>query len=162
PGHRTDGRRDLHRLAGRRSAWQPAPHPAPAASPFALRGIHMHRRSFLAAGLIGPLVLAATHARAGARLKVVASFSVLADIVKNVGGDHIQLTTLGGPDGDAHVLEPTPADAKAVAEAAIVFVNGLGLEGWMDRLVQSAGYKGPVVAATAGVKPRTMAEEGNT
>ena len=121
----------------------------------------MRRRSFLAAGLMAPLVLAATGARADARLKVVASFSVLADIVKNVGGDHIELTTLVGPDGDAHVFEPTPADAKAVAEADIVFVNGLGLEGWMDRLVQSAGYKGPVVAATAGVKPRTMAEDGD-
>ena len=122
----------------------------------------MHRRSFLGAGLMAPLVLAATRARADARLKVVASFSVLADIVKNVGGDHIELTTLVGPDGDAHVFEPTPTDAKAVAEAAVVFVNGLGLEGWMDRLVQSAGYKGPVVAATTGVKPRIMAEDGNT
>jgi zinc/manganese transport system substrate-binding protein len=122
----------------------------------------MHRRSFLAV-LVAPLVLAAVGAQAAdARLKVVASFSVLADIVKNVGGDHIDLTTLVGPDGDAHVFEPTPADAKAVAEADIVFVNGLGLEGWMDRLIQSAAYKGPVVAATAGVKARTMEEDGNT
>ena len=60
------------------------------------------------------------------------------------------------------MFEPTPADAKAVAEADIVFVNGLGLEGWMDRLVQSAAYKGPVVAATAGVKVRTMEEDGAT
>jgi zinc/manganese transport system substrate-binding protein len=121
----------------------------------------MHRRSFLAV-LVAPLLLAAVGAQAAdARLKVVASFSVLADIVKNVGGDHIDLTTLVGPDGDAHVFEPTPADAKAVAEADIVFVNGLGLEGWMDRLIQSAAYKGPVVAATTGVTPRTMEEDGN-
>ncbi|HTO84061.1 MAG TPA: zinc ABC transporter substrate-binding protein [Methylomirabilota bacterium] len=123
----------------------------------------MHRRSFLAAALIAPLLFTPVGAHgADGKLKVVASFSVLADIVKTVGGDHIQLTTLVGPDGDAHVFEPTPADAKAVAEADILFVNGLGLEGWMDRLIQSAAYKGPVVAATTGVKARTMEEDGNT
>jgi zinc/manganese transport system substrate-binding protein len=123
----------------------------------------MHRRSLLlaaltAAALIGP---AAAHPT-DAKLKVVASFSVLGDIVKTVGGDHIALTTLVGPDGDAHVFEPTPADAKAVAQADLVIVNGLGLEGWMDRLIQSAGYKGRVAVATAGVKSRSMDEEGTT
>lgn len=124
---------------------------------------YMHRRAFLSALLLAVLLLAPVGAGAAdARLKVVVSFSVLGDIVKNVGGDHIALTTLVGPDGDAHVFEPTPADAKAVAQADLVVVNGLGLEGWMDRLAQSAGYKGRIAVATAGVKPRTMEEDGNT
>jgi len=118
----------------------------------------------LLATLVGAaaLLLPAGGQAADGKLKVVASFSVLADIVKTVGGDHIALTTLVGPDGDAHVFEPTPADAKAVAEADVVFVNGLGLEGWMERLIQAAGYKGTVAVATAGVKARTMEEDGAT
>ena len=123
----------------------------------------MRRRSFLHAVLIAPLLLApvAAHAADG-RLKVVASFSILGDIVKNVGGDRVAVTTLVGPDGDAHVFEPTPADAQAVAGADVVFVNGLGLEGWMERLIQSSGYKGPVAVAGTGVKSRTMNEDGAT
>lgn len=92
-------------------------------------------------------------------VKAVASFSILGDMVREVGGDRVQVTTLVGPDGDAHVYQPTPADAKSVAAAKIVFVNGLGFEGWMDRLIKSASFKGPVVVATKGVKPLTMAEE---
>ena len=123
----------------------------------------MHRRSFLQAALIAPLLLVPVTAQAAdAKLKVVASFSVLGDIVKNVGGDRVAVTTLVGPDGDAHVFEPTPADAKAVAAADVLFVNGLGLEGWMQRLIQASDYKGPVVTASDGVKPRTMAEDGAT
>ena len=123
----------------------------------------MHRRSFLYAVLIARLLLVpvAAHA-ADAKLKVVASFSVLADIVKNVGGDRVTVTSLVGPDGDAHVFEPTPADAKAVAAAAVVVVNGLGLEGWMERLIESSGYQGPVVVASNGVTSRTMDEDGTT
>ena len=75
-------------------------------------------------------------ARAQERLKVVASFSILADFVRNVGGDRVDVTTLVGPDGDAHVYTPTPADAKKIADAKLVFVNGLGFEGWLPRLVQ--------------------------
>lgn len=92
-------------------------------------------------------------------VKAVASFSILGDMVREVGGDRVQVTTLVGPDGDAHVYQPTPADAKSVAAAKIVFVNGLGFEGWMDRLITSASFKGPVVVASKGVKPLTMAEE---
>jgi zinc/manganese transport system substrate-binding protein len=123
----------------------------------------MHRRSFLYAVLVAPLLLVpvAAHA-AGAKLKVVASFSVLGDIVKHVGGDRVAVTILVGPDGDAHVFEPTPADAKAVTAADVLFVNGLGLEGWMDRLIQSSGYKGPVAVASKGVQSRTMDEDGTT
>jgi len=96
---------------------------------------------------------------AQAPIKVVATFSILGDMVRQVGGDRIALTTLVGPDGDAHVFQPAPGHARAVAEATVVFVNGLGFEGWMERLVQSAGYKGPVVVATKGIQPQKSAEE---
>lgn len=93
------------------------------------------------------------------RLPVVASFSILGDIVKEVGGDRIALTVLVGADGDAHVFEPAPADAKAVAAAKVLFVNGLNFEGWMDRLVQSSGFAGTLVVAAEGVKPMEPAHE---
>ena len=93
-----------------------------------------------------------------APLRVVASFSILGDIIKNVGGGDVAVTTLVGPDGDAHVYEPTPADAKAVSSAQLLAVNGLHFEGWMDRLVQSAGYRGEIVVASQGVTPRHMEE----
>jgi zinc/manganese transport system substrate-binding protein len=87
------------------------------------------------------------------RLNVVASFSILGDLVKNVGGDRVNVTTLVGPDGDVHVYAPAPSDAKKNAEAQILVVNGLGLEGWLPRLVQSAGGKAVIVTASNGVKP---------
>ena len=122
----------------------------------------MRRRSFIFAALIASVVLLpAAGAHAGdARLKVVASFSILGDMVRNVGGDRVTVTALVGPDGDTHVFEPTPADAKAVAAADVVFVNGLGLEGWMGRLIESSAYKGPLVVASNGVASRTMEEGG--
>ena len=92
-------------------------------------------------------------ARATDRLNVVASFSILGDLVRNVGGASVDVTTLVGPDGDAHVYVPTPADAKRIAGAKLVFVNGLGLEGWLPRLVQSAGNKAVIITATAGIPP---------
>jgi zinc/manganese transport system substrate-binding protein len=121
----------------------------------------MHRRSFLQSTFVISLLLltGAAHA-ADAKLKVVASFSILGDIVKSVGGARVAVTTLVGPDGDAHVFEPTPADARALAAADVVFVNGLGLEGWMQRLIQASDYEGPVVTASDGVNPRTMDEDG--
>ncbi len=90
------------------------------------------------------------------QVKVVASFSILGDMVKNVGGDRVSVTTLVGPNGDAHVYEPNPSAARAVSAADLVVVNGLGFEGWIDRLIQISGYKGPVVVATTGIKPREM------
>ncbi len=92
-------------------------------------------------------------ARAADRLNVVASFSILGDFVRNVGGDRINVTTLVGPDSDSHVYVPAPADAKKVAEAKLVFVNGLGFEGWLSRLLKSAGGKAAVVTTTAGIAP---------
>ncbi len=123
----------------------------------------MYRRSFLLAALLAllPLASGTVHA-ADAKLKVVASFSILGDIVKNVGGDRVEVTTLVGPDGDAHVFEPTPADARSVAGADVVFVNGLGFEGWMERLIQASGYQGPLVVASDGVRSRTMDEDGQS
>ena len=99
------------------------------------------------------LVAAILPARAQDRLNVVASFSILGDFVRNVGGDRVSVTTLVGPDSDAHVYSPTPADAKRIADAKLVFVNGLGFEGWLPRLVKSAGGKATIVTATAGITP---------
>ncbi|NJO56513.1 MAG: metal ABC transporter substrate-binding protein [Rhodospirillales bacterium] len=98
---------------------------------------------------------------ADSHVKAVASFSILGDMVREVGGDRVEVITLVGSDGDAHVYQPTPADARAVAAAQIVFVNGLGFEGWMDRLIKSASFKGPTVVVSKGVKPLSMAEEAD-
>jgi zinc/manganese transport system substrate-binding protein len=91
--------------------------------------------------------------RAQDRLDVVASFSILGDFVKNVGGDKVSVTTLVGPNGDVHVYTPAPDDAKTVAAARLLIVNGLGLEGWLPRLLQAAGSKAPIVTASSGVAP---------
>ncbi|QOG18466.1 MULTISPECIES: metal ABC transporter substrate-binding protein [Bradyrhizobium] len=103
--------------------------------------------------LLLALLLMASPLHAAERLNVVASFSILADFVRNVGGDRIDLTTLVGPDSDVHVYTPAPGDAKRIAAAKLVIVNGLGLEGWLPRLVQSAGSKAEVVTASAGIAP---------
>jgi zinc/manganese transport system substrate-binding protein len=84
----------------------------------------------------------------------VASFSILGDFVKNVGGDRVEVAMLVGSDADAHVYSPAPADARKVADAKVVFVNGLGYEGWMNRLVKAAGANAPVEIATRGIKER--------
>jgi zinc/manganese transport system substrate-binding protein len=107
------------------------------------------------------LVTAVLPARAQDRLNVVASFSILGDLVRNVGGDRISVTTLVGPDGDAHVYVPTPADAKKIADAKLVIVNGLGLEGWLPRLVQSAGGKASIVTVTSGIAPLTLGSDAD-
>jgi zinc/manganese transport system substrate-binding protein len=98
-----------------------------------------------------------THAEA--KVKAVASFSILGDMVKEVGGDRVEVITLVGPNGDAHVYQPTPADAKTLARADLLFLNGLGFEGWMERLEDSSGFKGKVVTASEGVKSIDIAEE---
>lgn len=110
----------------------------------------------LALGLAGGLLAGALPARAQDTLKLVASFSILADMAREVGGERVQVQALVGPDGDAHVFQPTPADARAVSEAAVLLVNGLGFEGWLDRLQRSAGFKGRLVVASTGVTPMTM------
>lgn len=103
--------------------------------------------------LLSVLLLIASPLRAAERLNVVASFSILGDFVSNVGGDRVNLTTLVGADSDVHVYTPAPSDAKRVADAKLVIVNGLGLEGWLPRLVQSSGATAQVVTASAGIAP---------
>ena len=102
-----------------------------------------------------PLGLAAfsTRARAATPPKIVASFSILGDLVRELTG--IKPTLLVGPDQDAHVFQPRPSDLRAVAAADLLVVNGLGFEGWMDRLAQSANFKGRIVVASDGITPRT-------
>jgi zinc/manganese transport system substrate-binding protein len=92
-------------------------------------------------------------AHAQDRVNVVASFSILGDFVGNVGGDRVDVTTLVGPNGDVHVYTPPPADARKIAEAKLLVVNGLGLEGWLPRLLQSSGGKATIVEASNDIKP---------
>ena len=93
------------------------------------------------------------------KLPVVASFSILGDFVREVGGERVALALLVGPDGDAHVYSPTPADAKTVAGAKLVVVNGLKFEGWLTRLIKSSGTKATVATATIGITPLKMADD---
>ena len=115
----------------------------------------MRRLAFLA------ILLALAPVAAEAKtLDIVASFSVLGEIVQEVAGDKADVHILVGPDGDAHSFEPTPNDAKTLGSADLVIVNGLGLEKWMERLIEASGYKGTVAVASRGVHPRLMQEEG--
>ncbi|MEJ5063759.1 metal ABC transporter substrate-binding protein [Erwinia sp. MYb375] len=107
----------------------------------------------LSALMATPLAMAKT-------VEAVASFTVLADIVKNVGGEHVVVKSLVGPNGDPHSFEPTPKDSQALAHADVVFVSGLGMEGWMDRLIAASGYKGQTVVASSGINTRKMEEDG--
>jgi zinc/manganese transport system substrate-binding protein len=109
------------------------------------------------------LVLAAALSPACAqdRLNVVASFSILGDFVRNVGGERVSVTTLVGPDSDVHVYAPAPADAKKIADAQAVIVNGLGLEGWLPRLLQASGGKAPIVVATRGIAPLKLGSDAD-
>ncbi|WP_336278914.1 metal ABC transporter solute-binding protein, Zn/Mn family [Bartonella sp. CB175] len=87
------------------------------------------------------------------KIKVVTSFSILADLVKNVGGDHISMTTLIGPNANTHTYEPTPHDAQALKSAHIIFINGLHLEGFIDRLITASGTKALLVEVSAHISP---------
>src|SRR6195256_3996104 len=107
------------------------------------------------------LVTSAAPVRAQDRLNVVASFSILGDFVRNVGGERVGVTTLVGADSDVHVYTPAPADAKKIADAKLVVINGLGLEGWLPRLVQSSGSKAAIVAATTGIAPRRLGSDAD-
>lgn len=105
------------------------------------------------------IVMTACGAAQAKDLTVVTSFTVLADMAQQIGGAHVHVRSLVGPNGDPHVYEPTPADVDAVAHADLLVVSGLGLEGWMDRLISSSGYKGRVVVASDGIAARTMIDE---
>ncbi|RJF70502.1 metal ABC transporter substrate-binding protein [Rhodopseudomonas palustris] len=106
------------------------------------------------------LLAALVPARAQERIGVVASFSILGDFVRSVGGERVAVTTLVGPTGDVHVYTPSPRDAKQIADARLVVVNGLGLEGWLPRLVQSSGGKATIVTVTKGIKTRDADKDG--
>jgi zinc/manganese transport system substrate-binding protein len=99
--------------------------------------------------------------RAQEKIQIVASFSILGDFAKNVGGERVSVTTLVGANGDVHVYTPAPADAKKIADAKLVIINGLGLEGWLPRLVQSSGGKAAIVTATTGIAPRRLGSDAD-
>jgi len=106
-------------------------------------------------------VTSAASVRAQDRLNVVASFSILGDFVRNVGGERVSVTTLVGPDGDVHVYTPAPADAKKIADAKLLVINGLGLEGWLPRLLQASGSKAPIITATKGIAPLKLGSDAD-
>jgi zinc/manganese transport system substrate-binding protein len=123
-----------------------------------IMSIHRHAIAFAAAVAV---LSASAPAPAQEKVKVLATFSILGDFVKNVGGDRVEVSTLVGPNSDAHVYSPAPADAKKVAAAKVVITNGLGFEGWMARLVKASGTKARPVVATKGIKPRKQAGHGH-
>ncbi|WP_019016066.1 metal ABC transporter substrate-binding protein [Elioraea tepidiphila] len=107
------------------------------------------------------LSVAATHAGAAEPIPVVASFSILADFVREVGGERVRIDTLVGPGQDAHLFQPAPGDARRIAAARVVVLNGLGFEGWMTRLIRAANFQGTQVVASQGI--RTLrAEHGHS
>ena len=119
--------------------------------------------------LIKPLAIVAAVAvfaiadvsMAADKIPVLASFSILGDLVRVVGADRVAVTTLVGPDEDAHVFEPKASDAKNLLQTRLLVTNGLEFESWAQKLIKSAGYKGPVAVASQGIKARSMpAEKG--
>jgi zinc/manganese transport system substrate-binding protein len=114
----------------------------------------------LAAICLVLLYPAANAAGANVPIRVVVSFSILADIVQEIGGSDVAVTSLIGSDSDAHAFEPRPDQARLLSQARLFIVNGLGLEGWLLRLTGSAQYRGPVIVATEGITPITTTEAG--
>ena len=118
------------------------------------------RRQMLgvAAALIAFSIVGPHAAQAQDRLKVLATFSILGDFVIAVGGNRVDVTSLVGPNSDAHVYSPARADARKVADAKVVVTNGLGFEGWMGRLVRASGTKAKVIETTSGIATRKLAD----
>src|SRR3974390_752473 len=126
----------------------------------AMRG----KRFFLLWSIGLALAIASTPLRAQASqnpIKVVASFSILGDFVKNVGGNRVDGTTLVGVDGDGHVFTPAPADARKISDADLLVINGLGLEGWLPRLLQGSSARAPIVTASQGIAPLKFGSEAD-
>ncbi|RTZ45683.1 metal ABC transporter substrate-binding protein [Candidimonas sp. SYP-B2681] len=126
----------------------------------AAMAVKLSRRSVLALlsgaflAVLSPTVSAAEEPP----LRVVASFSIIGDMVKEIGGEHVSLTTIVGPNGDAHSFEPTPRDVKALSQAQVLVINGLDFEGWLPRLINAAGFKGAQVLASDGVVLRSLGD----
>ncbi|MBE9606743.1 zinc ABC transporter substrate-binding protein [Acetobacteraceae bacterium H6797] len=122
----------------------------------------MHRRSLLA---LPGLLLAARAAQAQAQTQapfaVTASFSILADMARVIGGDRVAVRSIVGPDADAHEFQPKPSDAVALREAGLIIRNGLGFEPWLDRMLSAAGGSPRVAVATDGITPRMMEDDGH-
>ena len=119
------------------------------------------RRTLLKSAAIVALMLAAPASGIpDGPVRAVATFSILGDMVSRIGGRHVAVTTLVGPNGDAHVYRPTPAAARAVSEAQILVVNGLDFEGWLDRLIQASDFAGVRAVATAGIEPMAVEDGG--
>jgi zinc/manganese transport system substrate-binding protein len=118
------------------------------------------QKPLLLLGLALPFAFAG--AASAKDIDAVASFTVLADVVHQIGGDHVKVTSLVQPNGDPHEFEPSPADAKHLKAAELVFLSGEGLEGWFDRLVSASGYQGKPVTVSEGIKTHTMEEDGKT
>ncbi len=114
------------------------------------------RRQALRVGTAALASLFALNPRAQtASARVVASFSILADMARELAPAGVQVTALVGPDADAHVYEPSPADGRRLAQADLVLINGLKFEGWIERMVKVSGYRGPVTVASQGIQPRS-------
>jgi len=126
------------------------------------------RQTLIAAcrnALVGALLAGASLAQAAGEVKAVATFSILGDLVRQVGGERVQVDVLVGAGSDAHVYQPSPADARTVSQARLVFSNGLGYESWLRRLLQSANFKGRHVVATRGIEPlanKPVSEPGHS
>ncbi|HWV54340.1 metal ABC transporter substrate-binding protein [Pseudorhodoplanes sp.] len=111
------------------------------------------RRVLIAAALVA----IASAAQAQDKMPVVATFSILGDIASNVGGDRVAVRNLVGPNSDAHVYSPSPADAKTLSDAKVIVTNGLGFEGWLARLIKSSNTRATTIVASKGIKPRKLA-----
>ena len=115
--------------------------------------LNLGKRSLLKITVSALCVAATTQmVHADEPIPVVATFSILGNMVSEIGGEHVNVTTLVGPDGDAHVYQPTPKDARSVSEAELMFMNGLEFEGWLERLVKAASFDGSLVVATDGIR----------
>ncbi len=110
------------------------------------------------AGMVIVLSLTAGFSQAD-RLKVVASFSVLGDMVDEIAGDRVSLEVLVGPNGDTHLFEPSPQDAVAISRADLVVLNGLSFEGWMPRLMDTADFRGQQLVLGEHIEPLAFGDD---
>lgn len=108
------------------------------------------------------LLIPSITVRAADKLLVIASFSILTDLTQQIGGDRLRVHTLVESGNDAHVHQPTPADARILSQARLVIVNGLGFEGWIDRLIKASAYQGKIVIASQGITPLYLAPAGRS